>query len=80
MYFLFLISSTSEECKASTCSTTLEAYNNALLHSLRKLITVFNKIDTHIGALASASESIVRRFSIKCHEIKSEFKKITIAH
>lgn len=51
----YFVLSTSEECKASTCSTTLEAYNNALLHSLRKLITVFNKIDTHIGALASAS-------------------------
>lgn len=48
--------STSEECKASTCSSALEAYNKALLHSLTKLITIFNKIGSHIGALASASK------------------------
>ena len=70
VYFLFLISSTSEECKASTCSTTLEAHNKAVLHSLRKLITVFNKIDTYIGVLASASTSIVKRFTIECYETK----------
>lgn len=51
----YFVLSTSEECKASTCSTTLEAHNKAVLHSLRKLITVFNKIDTYIGVLASAS-------------------------
>lgn len=56
---VFLISSTSEECKASTCSNTLEAYNKALLHSLRKLITIFSKIDAHIGVLASASKLMV---------------------
>ena len=72
VFFLFLISSTSEECKASTCSTTLEAHNKAVLHSLRKLITVFNKIDTYIGVLASASTSIVKRFTIECYEIKTD--------
>ncbi|XP_029203980.2 LOW QUALITY PROTEIN: protein phosphatase 1 regulatory subunit 21-like [Acropora millepora] len=51
----YYVLSTSEECKASTCSSTLEAYNKALLHSLTKLITTFNKIASHIGALASAS-------------------------
>lgn len=50
--------STSEECKASTCSNTLEAYNKALLHSLTKLIAIFNKIDSHIAVLASASKLI----------------------
>ena len=80
VYFLFLISSTSEECKASTCSTTLEAHNKAVLHSLRKLITVFNKIDTYIGVLASASKSTVERFTIECYEIKTDWKIITIAH
>ena len=80
VYFLFLISSTSEECKASTCSATLEAHNKAVLHSLRKLITVFNKIDTYIGVLASASKSTVERFTIECYEIKTDWKIITIAH
>lgn len=51
----YFVLSTSEECKASTCSNTLEAYNKALLHSLTKLITIFNKIDSHIAVLASAS-------------------------
>lgn len=77
VYFLFLISSTSEECKASTCSTTLEAHNKAVLHSLRKLITVFNKIDTYIGVLASASTSIVKRFTVECYETKL-IKKISL--
>ena len=80
VFFLFLISSTSEECKASTCSTTLDAHNKAVLHSLRKLITVFNKIDTYIGVLASASKSTVERFTIECYEIKTDLKIITIAH
>ena len=80
VFFLFLISSTSEECKASTCSTTLEAHNKAVLHSLRKLITVFNRIDTYIGVLASASKSTVERFTIECYEIKTDLKIITIAH
>ena len=48
--------STSEECKASTCSSTIAAYNKALLHSLTKLITIFNKVDTHIRVLGSASK------------------------
>ncbi|CAH3134228.1 unnamed protein product [Pocillopora meandrina] len=56
----YFVLSTSEECKASTCSTTLEAHNKAVLHSLRKLITVFNKIDTYIGVLASASSGSER--------------------
>lgn len=51
----YYVLSTSEECKASTCSSTLEAYNKALLHSLSKLITIFNKIDSHIRILGSAS-------------------------
>ncbi|KAJ7354820.1 hypothetical protein OS493_029826 [Desmophyllum pertusum] len=51
----YFVLSTSEECKSSICSKTLEAYNKAVLHSLRKLITTFSKIDTHIGVLASAS-------------------------
>jgi len=51
----YYVLSTSEECKASTCSSTLEAYNKALLHSITKLITIFNKIDTHVRVLASAS-------------------------
>ena len=57
-FFLVFVCSTSEECKASTCSNTLEAYNKALLHSLRKLITIFSKIDAHIEVLASASKLI----------------------
>ena len=57
-FFLVFVCSTSEECKASTCSNTLEAYNKALLHCLRKLITIFSKIDTHIEVLASASKLI----------------------
>lgn len=55
----YFVLSTSEECKASTCSNTLEAYNKALLHSLRKLITIFSKIDAHIEVLASASSGCV---------------------
>ena len=62
LLMLFFIS-TSEECKASTCSSTLEAYNKALLHSLTKLITTFNKIGSHIGALASASKLTQLRVS-----------------
>lgn len=54
--FCTFFCSTSEECKASTCSSTLEAYNKALLHSLSKLITIFNKIDSHIRILGSASK------------------------
>ena len=55
-YFVFDCVSTSEECKASTCSSTLEMHNRASLHSLKKLITVFSKIDSHVRVLASASE------------------------
>lgn len=51
----YYVLSTSEECKASTCSSTIEAYNKALLHSLTKLIAIFNKVDTHIRVLGSAS-------------------------
>ena len=56
VFFVPFFDSTSEECKASTCSSTLEAYNKVLLHSLSKLITIFNKIDSHIRILGSASK------------------------
>ena len=65
-FFLYFVSSTSEECKASTCSKSLEAYNKALLQSLRKLITIFSKIDAHVEVLASASKfmTVMTKFQI----------------
>lgn len=55
----YYVLSTSEECKSSNCSSTLEAYNKALLHALTKLITIFSKIGSHIRVLASASSGSV---------------------
>lgn len=86
----YYVLSTSEECKASTCSSTLEAYNKALLHSLTKLITTFNKIGSHIGALASASSgsegilsanysSLLRLLNTSCQELH-ECVKVLSSH
>ncbi|EDO42479.1 predicted protein [Nematostella vectensis] len=44
-----------EDCNSSTCSTTLQGHNHQVFNSLVHFFQVFNKIDSYVSALASAS-------------------------
>ncbi|XP_048579364.1 protein phosphatase 1 regulatory subunit 21 isoform X2 [Nematostella vectensis] len=47
-----------EDCNSSTCSTTLQGHNHQVFNSLVHFFQVFNKIDSYVSALASASSSL----------------------
>ncbi|GFN85612.1 protein phosphatase 1 regulatory subunit 21-like [Plakobranchus ocellatus] len=51
----YYLSSLEEENAVSSCTATLAAKNKDLLQSLKRLIAVFNKIDTYVSLLAAQS-------------------------
>ncbi|XP_005100961.1 protein phosphatase 1 regulatory subunit 21 [Aplysia californica] len=51
----YYISSLDEENAVSSCTATLASKNKDLLHSLKKLNAVFNKLDTNVSLLAAQS-------------------------
>ncbi|XP_055880322.1 protein phosphatase 1 regulatory subunit 21-like [Biomphalaria glabrata] len=51
----YYITSLEEENAVSSCTATLMSKNRDLLHSLKRLVLAFNKIDTYVALLAAQS-------------------------